>query len=248
MGQVQGRSAGAAVAAVGPALVAVLAALAAVALSGCSLALKLPSPPGVAAARAARIAAGAGAGAGAGARTGAGRAPGAVPAVTHNEVPTPPGPQERTAAAAATAPAAVRSFAERYINWTASDVAAHLRQLAADSVGQARSAMALAARQTGADPELAEAGVANHGVVEAVAVLDGSGGQRVSGGHSGSGARRGSGGQRGSGDRWVVVTRESTTATDSTAYQGLAPAWHLAVATVVRRRGGWVVSGWQPEN
>jgi hypothetical protein len=36
---------------------------------------------------------------------------------------------------------------------------------------------------------------------------------------------------------------------NSTAYAGLAPAWHVAVATVTEvapRR--WVLSGWQPEN
>jgi hypothetical protein len=39
-----------------------------------------------------------------------------------------------------------------------------------------------------------------------------------------------------------------TSATNTTAYQGLRPAWHVAVATVVRQRGGWVVSDWQPES
>jgi hypothetical protein len=188
-----------------------------VALSGCSLALKVPTQPGSSAAsgtagrttsRTASVTVGAS----------------SVPAAPHQEVPTPPGPDERTPASAHSAPAALASFARRYINWTAMDVKAQLEQLAADSVGQARSAMALDARQTGADPELAQAGVANHGVVEAVAALGG--------GHG----------------RWVVVTRESTTATNSAAYQGLAPAWHLAVATVVRRGDGWVVSSWQPED
>ena len=49
-------------------------------------------------------------------------------------------------------------------------------------------------------------------------------------------------------DGFVVVTLERTRATRSAAYQGLAPSWHVALATVTRRGGGWVVSGWQPEN
>jgi hypothetical protein len=47
----------------------------------------------------------------------------------------------------------------------------------------------------------------------------------------------------------VVVTLESTSATNTTAYQGLRPAWHVALATVTEQQPGqWVVSGWQPEN
>ena len=50
-------------------------------------------------------------------------------------------------------------------------------------------------------------------------------------------------------DQYAVVTLERTTATDSTAYAGLAAAWHVAVATVAELApGAWVVSGWQPEN
>jgi hypothetical protein len=46
-----------------------------------------------------------------------------------------------------------------------------------------------------------------------------------------------------------VVTLEQTKASDSSAYEGLAPAWHVTVATVQRQPGGgWLVSGWQPEN
>ena len=40
-----------------------------------------------------------------------------------------------------------------------------------------------------------------------------------------------------------MVTRESTTATNTTAYQGLEPAWHLALATVTELQPGrWVVA------
>jgi hypothetical protein len=47
----------------------------------------------------------------------------------------------------------------------------------------------------------------------------------------------------------VVVTLESTTATNTTAYEGLRPSWHVALATVTEQRPGqWVLSAWQPEN
>jgi hypothetical protein len=46
-----------------------------------------------------------------------------------------------------------------------------------------------------------------------------------------------------------VVTRESPSASNTTAYQGLRPAWHLALATALElRTGQWVLTGWQPEN
>jgi hypothetical protein len=85
--------------------------------------------------------------------------------------------------------------------------------------------MQLAAAQTAKDYELARAGVANQGSVQAIAPLAG---------HA---------------EEFAVVTLERTTAMNSTAYAGLAPAWHVAVATVTEvapRR--WVLSGWQPEN
>jgi hypothetical protein len=119
---------------------------------------------------------------------------------------------------------AVQVFAATYINWTASTVSARLQALAEVSVGQARSAMSLAAAETAKDYELRRSGVANTGTVEAIAPL-----------RSGS-------------DQYVVVTRESTTATNSSAYRGLAPAWHVTLATVTRVTGGlWVLSDWQPE-
>jgi hypothetical protein len=99
-----------------------------------------------------------------------------------------------------------------------------MRALEAISVGQARAEVALAASQAAQDYELSRGGVANSGVVEAIApVLD----------HR---------------DQFAVVTRERTTATNNSAYQGLPPAWHLTLATVAQVRGGWVVSVWQPEN
>ena len=48
---------------------------------------------------------------------------------------------------------------------------------------------------------------------------------------------------------YAVVTREQTTATNTNAYQGLRPAWHVTLATVTEVDGRlWTISGWQPEN
>ena len=58
--------------------------------------------------------------------------------------------------------------------------------------------MTLAAAQTAGDYELREGGIANSGAVEAVAPLSGHAGE------------------------YVVVTRESTSASNTTAYQGLS--------------------------
>jgi hypothetical protein len=143
---------------------------------------------------------------------------------TH-EYPSPPPPRQSAAGAAAMAPQAIRRFATAYINWTATTAAADERALAAQSIGQARSTMVLAAAQTAQDYELRRGGIANRGTVEAIAPL------------------------LGTRNRYVVVTRELTTATNTSAYQGLRPAWHLAIATVTQLSSGrWVVSGWQPES
>lgn len=117
------------------------------------------------------------------------------------------------------------AFATAYINWNAHTVVADMRRLAAESVGQARSAMEMAAAETARDYELQRGGIANSGRVEAVAPLTNSG------------------------SRWVIVTRERTTATNSSSYQGLAPAWHVIVAAVVELSPGrWAVSLWQPQS
>ena len=144
---------------------------------------------------------------------------------THQYPSSSPPPQQSAAGGSADAVAAIRAFTESYINWTADTVTQQMRALAAHSVGQARSAMQLAAGQTAGDYELQRGGIANSGTVEAIAPL---------------GAHR---------DEYVVVTREQTTATGTDAYQGLRPAWHVALAGVVRLAGGrWVLSRWQPEN
>jgi hypothetical protein len=119
---------------------------------------------------------------------------------------------------------AIRLFADAYINWDAGTIVTHLRVLAAASVGQARSAMTLAAGRVAGDYELRRGGITNEGTVEAISAL-------ASGHH-----------------QYVVVTREQTSSTNSSAYQGIAPAWHVTLATVTEFRPGlWVVSGWQPE-
>lgn len=119
----------------------------------------------------------------------------------------------------------VIAFASAYINWNSHTVSADMQTLAAESIGQAHSAMELAAGETARDYELQRGGIANSGQIEAVGPLNGSS------------------------DEWVVVTRERTTATASNAYQGLAPAWHVTVAAAAQLTSGrWVVSEWQPEN
>ncbi len=141
-----------------------------------------------------------------------------------HEIPTPaPRP---TAPGGWRSPAqAVQVFAQAYINWTAATVARHLRVLAYVSVGQAHSAMSLAAAQTARDSDLHRGGIANSGVVEAIAPVTG---------------------ER---DVYAVVTRERTTATNTSAYQGLSATWHVTLATVTQVDGGlWTLSGWQPES
>ncbi len=146
-------------------------------------------------------------------------------AETTHEYPSPQPPEQTAAVGWGSATAAVATFATAYINWNARTVSQDLRTLAARSIGQARSAMQLAAAQTASDYELQRGGIANQGKVQALAPL------------------------RGTPDQYVVVTRELTTATATTAYQGLQPAWHIAIATVTQQRPGqWVVSGWQPES
>jgi hypothetical protein len=137
----------------------------------------------------------------------------------------PSAPVHQTALGLPTATDAIDVFATAYINWTAATVSSRMRALAKLSVGQARSAVLLAAAQTAQDYELARSGIANSGTVEAIAPLAGSG------------------------DEYVVVTKERTSASNTTAYRGLAAAWHLSLASVARvPTGGWAVSSWQPEN
>lgn len=152
-------------------------------------------------------------------------APSMEPAqATHERTSTTPRPQTALRAAP-DATAAIRAFVTAYINWSADTVSGDMRALAARSIGQARAAMELAAAQTAGDYELRRGGVSNSGTVEAIAPLSGSP------------------------DQYVVVTRETTSATNSAVYQGLRPAWHVALATVTTLTDGrWVLSGWRPES
>jgi len=143
---------------------------------------------------------------------------------TH-EYPAPAPPRQATSNPAAAPLAAIRSFTSQYINWRADTVAARMRALAAQSIGQARAAMQLAAANVTSDYELQRGGIANSGTVEGIAP------------------------RAGHPHEYVVVTRERTTATATTAYQGLRPAWHITLATVTQLAPGqWAVSGWQPES
>lgn len=120
---------------------------------------------------------------------------------------------------------ALIAFATEYINWNARTVSADMQLLASQSVGQARSAMELAAGETARDYELQRGGIANSGQVEGVSPLSGPGG------------------------KWVIVTRERTTATANAAYRGLAPEWHVIVGKAIERwPGRWAISLWQPES
>jgi hypothetical protein len=142
-----------------------------------------------------------------------------------HEYPSPPSLRETATGTSATVAQAIHAFATAYINWNAQTVSGDMRVLASRSIGQARAAMTLAAAETAGDYELQRGGIANHGTVEAVAPLPDH--------------RR----------AYVVVTLEPTTAANTTAYQGLRPAWHVALATVSQQASGvWVLSAWQPEN
>ena len=143
---------------------------------------------------------------------------------TH-EYPSPPPPPQTATGAAPTAARAVRAFATAYINWNAQTVSADMRALAARSVGQARAAMTLAAAETAGDYELQRGGIANSGTVEAVAPLPGTPASTS----------------------WSRASRRPPR--NTTAYQGLQPAWHVALATCQRCPvARWALSGWQPEN
>jgi hypothetical protein len=146
-------------------------------------------------------------------------------AQTTHEYPSPRPAEQTVASASPGAVDAIRSFATTYINWDADTVAAQMRWLADRSTEQAHAAMQLAASQTANDYELRRGGIANTGTVEAIAPLRGHPGQ------------------------YVVVTREQTSASNTDAYQGLKPAWHVTLAGATRVSGGkWAVNRWQPEN
>lgn len=142
---------------------------------------------------------------------------------TH-EIPTP-APAQQALGGWRSPVQAVQVFAQWYINWTADTVATHMHILAQAAIGQARSAMTLAAGQVAHDDSLTLGGIANSGTVEGIAPVAGEN------------------------DVYAVITRERTTATHTNAYEGLRPAWHVTLATVTKVYGRlWTISQWQPEN
>ena len=126
-------------------------------------------------------------------------------------------------AASGTPQAALARYALLYINWTAADVAAEERELAAISLGQARAQALQAATSVAGDPELTKSAVSNTGTVIAIS--------------SGRGAATG---------LWVLVTREQTTGQGD--YAGLPPTLHVIYAQLTHTTTGWVVTRWQPQN
>jgi hypothetical protein len=125
------------------------------------------------------------------------------------------------AAAAPTPRAALRRYALAYANWTAAELPARERELAALSVGPARLAAEQIAASRSANAALAADHVENRGVVLSIA--------------KGQGLAQA---------EWVVVTEEQTSG--SGAYAGLPAGVHVTVAGVVRTRGGWAVGAWSP--
>ncbi len=144
---------------------------------------------------------------------------------TH-EIPTPAsGPSHGALGGWRSPVEAVQVFTQWYINWTAATVATHMHILAQAAIGQARSAMTLAASSVAHDASLKLGGIANSGTVEGIAPLAD---------HN---------------DVYAVVTREQTRAANTSAYQGLRPSWHVTLVTVTKVFGHlWAISGWQPEN
>jgi hypothetical protein len=124
---------------------------------------------------------------------------------------------------AATARQALSLYARLYINWTASTIGAHQRQLAAVSQGTARAAALQAAASYGRDPELERSRVTNAGAI--VSLAPGQGPQR--------------------GD-WVIVTSEHTTGQGD--YTGLPATAHVTYAHLTHTPHGWVIDQWSPQN
>jgi hypothetical protein len=119
--------------------------------------------------------------------------------------------------------AALVRYAELYVNWSASDVAARQRQLASISLGQARTQALQAAASAQHDTLLLRSKVTNAGEVVAVAP-----------------------GQASVAGKWVIVTREQTTGAGD--YAGLPPTVHVIYAELAHTRQGWLVSSWLPQN
>ena len=128
-----------------------------------------------------------------------------------------------SSAGAATPRQALRLYTRLYVNWTATTIGAHQRQLAAISQGTARAAALQAAASYGRDTELKNSHVVNTGAIVSIA--------------AGQGPERG---------RWVIVTSEHTTGSGD--YTGLPAAAHVTYAHVTHTPHGWVIDQWSPQN
>ncbi len=124
-------------------------------------------------------------------------------------------------AAAQSPQAALRRYALAYSNWSAAELPARERRLAALSVGPPRLAAEQLAASQSTNAALAADHVENRGVVLSIA--------------EGQGPAQG---------EWVVVTEEETSG--SGTYAGLPVGTQVTLARVTRLGGGWAVSGWTP--
>jgi hypothetical protein len=124
---------------------------------------------------------------------------------------------------AATPRQALRLYTRLYINWTATTISAHQRQLAAISQGTARAAAMQADASYSRDPELEHSRVANIGTVVSIA--------------AGQGPERGN---------WVIVTSEHTTGQGD--YAALPATAHVTYAHLIHTPHGWTVNQWSPQS
>ena len=141
------------------------------------------------------------------------------------ELPAPPPPTAASQAPAdvkATPQAALRQFAQLYINWTYRTLVADQRTLAAISVAPARLSEQQAAASSAADSTITRGQIVNTGRLVSLSPSLTVPGQ------------------------WVLVTRESTGG--NPAYDGLQAAYHVTLATLAHVPGGYAISQWQPQN
>jgi hypothetical protein len=137
--------------------------------------------------------------------------------------PAPPSAaSQRPSQAAPTREAALRAFAQLYVNWSYQTLGAEQRELAAMSVGSARLAEQQAAAASQSDSTIGRGHIHNSGAVVSVA------------------------GDLTEAGRWVIVTREQTGG--SKQYQGLPPGYHVTLARLAHVAGGYAVSQWLPQS
>jgi hypothetical protein len=118
---------------------------------------------------------------------------------------------------------ALERYAQLYINWTASTVAADQRELATMSLGSARAQALQAAASYQHDSTLLKSAVTNTGTVVSIAKGEGTA----------------------TGD-WVVVSSETTSGRGD--YQGLPAGLHVTYAQLTRTAAGWIVTVWEPRS